>query len=132
MIKFVSNRIKMCNCEIKEWNNNQFDYTEDYTLLCYRGFKSQYKDNNLIIKTGNNIQEFILCKYCRHFRCKDHFGPNKTQRIAIRKCCFECLAAEEVKRNSQKLKYSISQKNFTNENGQIVKADELTAFLDGS
>ena len=83
MINFVLNRIKKmlsCNCEIKDWSNKRFDFT-DHTLLCYRGFKTEYRGQTVILKTKNNIQEFILCEYCRHYRCKDHFGPNKTQKL---------------------------------------------------
>ena len=52
-------------------------------------------------------------------------------KIAIRNCCFECLAVEEVKRNSKKLTYSIIKKGFVNENGVVVKADGLMSYLDG-
>ena len=98
MIQIIINRIKKmvnCKCKIKDWSNDRFDFT-DHMLLCYRGFKAEYKSQTVILKNGDMIQEFILCKYCRHYRCRDHFGPNKTQKINIRKCCFDCL--KNVKR----------------------------------
>ena len=62
MINIIFNRIKKmlnCKCKIKDWSNDRFDFT-DHTLLCYRGFKTEYKDSNLSLKTGNTIQEFIF------------------------------------------------------------------------
>ena len=99
MMSILFNRIKKmlnCKCQIKDWSNDRFDYI-DHTLLCYRGFKTEYKDPVLSLKTGNTIQEFILCKYCRQYRCKDHFGTNKNQKINIRKCCFDCLKNVKIK-----------------------------------
>ena len=134
MINFILNRIKnmlksKCNCKVKEWTNDRFDFT-DHTLLTYRGFKTEYKDTYVAIKTGDGIQEFMICKYCRHFRCKKHFGHDKTMQTAIRKCCFDCLEKEKIKRNKNKFKYSILEKNYVNENGLIVKSEEMAEYYD--
>ena len=56
-----------CKCKISDWTNERFDFT-DHTLLTYRGFKTQYRDEDIVVKTGPYIQEFLLCKYCKHFR----------------------------------------------------------------
>ena len=118
-----------CKCKIKDWSNDRFDFT-DHTLLCYRGFKTDYTDPTLILKTGNYLQEFILCKYCRHFRCKDHFGNNKTQKINIRKCCFDCLKKCELNRlsklekdNQTKIHYSVIDKCYVNGNGEKIQIE---------
>ena len=100
MINWLFNRLKKmlgCNCDITNWYNKRFDCT-DHTLLCYRGFKTEYTSQTVILKTGDYLQEFLLCKYCRHYRCKNHFGTNKNQRLNIRKCCFDCLKKCEAKR----------------------------------
>ena len=128
-MSILFNRIKKmlnCKCKIKDWSNDRFDFT-DHTSLCYRGFKTEYTDSNLSLKTGNTIQEFILCKYCRHYRCKDHFGSNKNQKINIRKCCFDCLKSCEEKRltkirkdNETKINYSLIQRSYVDGNGTKI------------
>ena len=134
MIQIIINRItKMlgCNCTTKNWSNDRFDFT-DHTLLCYRGFKTEYKSQTVVLKTADMIQEFILCKYCRHYRCKDHFGPNKNQKINIRKCCFDCLKKCEVnrlakikKQNETKIHYSNIQHCYVNGNNEKVHIEGL-------
>ena len=111
-----------CKCKIKNWSNDRFDFIDHRFKTEY---KTEYKDSNLSLKTGNTIQEFILCKYCRHFRCKHHFGSNKNQKINIRKCCFDCLKACEEKRlakskieNQTKIHYSIIDNCFVDGNGK--------------
>ena len=134
MIHFVLNRIKEMlsrNCEIKDWSNKRFDFT-DHTLLCYRGFKTEYRGQTLILKTWTNLQEFILCKCCRHFRCKDHFGNNKNQKLIIRRCCFDCLRKCELNRlakikkdNECKIHYSVIQHCYVNGNDERVQIEGL-------
>ena len=100
-----------CKCKISDWSNQRFDFT-DHALVAYRGFKTAYKEDYIAVKTGSYIQQFILCKYCRHFRCKDHFGMDKYKRNTIRKCCFDCLQREKEKRDAKRLTYSILEKNM--------------------
>ena len=119
-----------CNCKIKDWSNDKFDFT-DHTLLCYRGFKTEYNKDYLAIKTGNDIQEFILCKYCGHYRCKDHFGPNKSQKIVVRKCCSDCLEKEKKRRDEKKMIYSILEQKYVNGCGNELNDDDLSAYLEG-
>ena len=134
MINFMFNRIKSmlgCNCGIKDWSNDRFDFTE-HMLLCYRGFKTEYKSQTVVLKTADMIQEFVLCKYCRHYRCKDHFGPNKSQKINIRKCCFDCLKKCEANRlakikkdNETRIRYSHIDQGYINGNGEKVQIEGL-------
>ena len=134
MINYFINKLRKmiqhkCRCDIKDWTNDRFDFT-DHTLVTYRGFKTQYKDEDIAVKTGNFIQEFLLCKYCRHFRCKQHFGMDKYKKNTIRKCCHDCLQQEQIKRDARRLKYSILEKKYIDENGSAVNIDDLEDFCD--
>ena len=69
---------------------------------------------------------------CRHYRCKDHFGSNKNQKMNIRKCCSDCLRECETKRlaktkieNQTKIHYSIIDNCFVDGNGKKFKIEDV-------
>ena len=70
--------------------------------------------------------------YCRHFRCKNHFGNNKTPKINIGKCCFDCLRKCEAKRlakiekdNECNIHYAVKQRCYVHGDDEKVHIEGL-------